>query len=94
MASTIVPKALVKAQALAQAWAAPPDFSPGSACWRSPDWDRLSQLAGWRQRQLARQLELRRAVSSALSQRRAFRRKTLTPTLRVFAVEALLFPLA
>jgi hypothetical protein len=94
MASTIGPKALVRAQALAQAWVGPPDFLLGSACWRSPDWDRLSQLAGWRQRQLARQLELRREVSSVLSQRRAFRRKTLTPTLRAFAVEALLFPLA
>ena len=67
MASTIAPKALARAPALAQALVAPPDFLPGSACSQSLDWDRSLQLAGSPRRRLARQQGQLPAVLSVRS---------------------------
>lgn len=59
MVLTIAPKALAQAQVSAPAWVAPPVFSPGSACWRSPASGPSWPPAGWLQPQLARPQVLR-----------------------------------
>ena len=45
-----------------------PAFSPGSACWRSPDWDLLSQRAGWPRQRLARQQEVGALTQAGVSE--------------------------
>ena len=44
----IARKAQARVLALAQASVVPPVFLPALACLRSPGWDLLSRLAGWR----------------------------------------------
>jgi hypothetical protein len=69
MASTIAPRALEKAPALVRAWVALPALLPGSACWRSPASDPLSQLVGWPRRRLAPpQEQLPAVIVGALTQ--------------------------
>src|SRR5215207_3367392 len=85
MAWTIGPKALGRALASAPAWVAQLAFLPDLACWRYLGLDLLSRLVGWLLQRLARQQVQLPAVLSARSQRRAYRRKMPTLTLKASA---------